>query len=324
MNRRLRWLWPLLAALALPLLLLACGRGEEAGPTPAPPVAHTPTPQATFPVTITDSLGREVTIPAEPRRIVSLSPRDTEILFALGLGPRIVAVDDFSDYPPEVEDKPKVGSAVTGLDVEAIASYRPDLIISPPTRLVPSALEPLGVPVLVLDDPPDIEGVYDLIRTEGRATGRLQEAEELVARMKAGFEEIRRQVAGVEKRPKVFYEVDGTDPVRPWTAGPGSFIDALITLAGGENVAAGGPSAYFQMSTEEIVRQAPEVIILGDHEFVSPEDVKARPGWGGIPAVQKGAIYPIDADLVSRAGPRLVDGARAIAAILHPELFQER
>ncbi|MDT7943039.1 MAG: ABC transporter substrate-binding protein [Dehalococcoidia bacterium] len=320
--------WPLrrslvpLVILVLALLTAACG--EEARPTPSP-TAATPSPVATFPVTITDSLGRQVNIPAPPQRIVSLSPRDTEILFALGLGPWVVAVDNLSDYPPEVEAKPRVGSAFTGLNVEAIAAQRPDLIISPPTRVVPSSLEPLGVPILALDEPKDIEGTYQLIRTIGRATGRVKEAEDVVARMRKGFEEIERKVMEARlPRPKVFFEIDGTDPGRPWTAGPGSFIDSLISLAGGDNVAGKGPSAYFQMSTEEIVRQAPDIIILGDAEFVSAKEVAMRPGWKDIPAVQKGAIYPIDADLVSRAGPRLVEGARAIAAILHPQLFQER
>jgi len=314
---------PAIAILVLALLSAACE--EEARPTLSPTATIAPSPVGTFPVTITDSLGRQVNIPAPPQRIVSLSPRDTEILFALGLGPQVVAVDNLSDYPPEVEGKPRVGSAFTGLDAEAIAAQRPDLIISPPTRVVPSSLEPLGLPILVLEEPRDIEGTYELIRTIGRATGRIGEAEEVVARMRSGFEEIRRKVMEARRpRPKVFFEIDGTDPGRPWTAGPGSFIDSLIALAGGENIAATGPSAYFQMSTEEIIRQAPEIIILGDAEFVSTNEVAMRPGWKDIPAVQRGAIYPIDADLVSRAGPRLVEGARAIAAILHPQLFQER
>ena len=127
----------------------------------------------------------------------------------------------------------------------------------------------------------------------------------------------------VAARPSVFYELDATEPAKPYTAGPGSWHDTFIKLAGGVNVAAGASSPWVQFSMEELVKSNPDLIILGDSSWgVTADAVKARPGWGSIKAVKSGAIYPIDNNLISRPGPRVVDGLEAIARIIHPELFK--
>jgi len=127
----------------------------------------------------------------------------------------------------------------------------------------------------------------------------------------------------VKERPRVFCEIDATDPSKPWTTGPGSFMDAMILLSGGTNVAADAESAWVQFSAEEIIAKDPDIIILADSKYgVTPESVRERPGWEVITAVKEGAIYDIDDDLISRPGPRIVDGLEAVARIIHPELFE--
>ena len=124
-------------------------------------------------------------------------------------------------------------------------------------------------------------------------------------------------------RPTVYYELDGTDPSKPYTAGPGSFVDALIARAGGANIGATLSSQYAQISLEQLLVANPDLILLGDSAYgTTPESVKQRSGWGGLTAVKNGNIFPFDDNLVSRPGPRLVDGLEALAKLLHPDLFK--
>jgi iron complex transport system substrate-binding protein len=124
----------------------------------------------------------------------------------------------------------------------------------------------------------------------------------------------------VDSRTRVFYELDGSDPAKPWAPGPGAFITTLIDMAGGESVSTGLQSEWAQISQEELLLQDPEIILLGDAAYgVSPEQVAARPGWSTLQAVKNQRVYPFDDNLVSRPGPRLVDGLIALAKIFHPE-----
>ncbi len=157
----------------------------------------------------------------------------------------------------------------------------------------------------------------------GTATGAEKEASQLAAQMRKRFDDITARAKGAGSRPKVFFELDATDPSKPYTPGPGSFIDALISLAGGSNIGASAKMQWAQLSTEEIIAQDPELIILGDVNYgVTVEMVKERPGWSVIAAVKNGAIYPIDDILISRPGPRIIDGLEDLARIIHPELFE--
>jgi iron complex transport system substrate-binding protein len=134
---------------------------------------------------------------------------------------------------------------------------------------------------------------------------------------------VAQQVAKASQKPTVFYELDGTDPTKPWTAGPGSFIDAMLTLAGGMNIGAGLKDQYAQISSEELVAQNPDVILLGDAPYgVTVESVGQRAGWKAIKAMKNNAVYTFDDNLVSRPGPRLIDGLETLAKLLHPELFK--
>jgi len=325
-----------IALLALvALLLAACGPTPT--PTPVPtqtplptvtPRPATPTPPPAFPVTVTDDAKRTVTIAQPPQRLISLAPSNTEILFALGLGSKVVAVgSSFDDYPPEAKALPKVAEPdVTKPNLEKIVALAPDLILMTggdplPLELI-NRLEGLKLTVLVIY-PRDIDGILKDIELIGTATGASKEAQALTASLRGRLNAVIAKAKTATSKPKVFYEVDASNPARPFTAGPGSFIDAMLNLVGATNVAAEAKSPWAEFSAEELVRQDPEIIILGDANYgVSVDSVKARPGWSTLTAVKKGAIYPIDDNLVSRPGPRIVDGLEALARLVHPELFR--
>jgi iron complex transport system substrate-binding protein len=289
-----------------------------ASPTPAP--TSTPEPQM---VTLTDDIGNTVEIEGSVERIVSLAPSNTEIAFALGLGDRVVGVTEFCDHPPEALEIAKIGDMEPNL--EQIVALDPDLVLGiggEPVSPAIGQLQGLGLTVLVLE-PTDLESMYHDIDLMGQATGVEEQAAELVADMRARVEAITSVTADVADRPVVFYELDATDPGRPWTVGPNSWHDEFIQMAGGVNLAGTQESAWVQLSAEEIVAQDPEVIILGDAAWgVSPESVAERPGWEVISAVQNGRVYPIDDNLVSRPGPRVVEGIEELARLIHPELFE--
>jgi iron complex transport system substrate-binding protein len=309
-------LWGLLALLIVALAgctgATAPGASESAG---------TEAPES---VSVVDDAGRTVEIARNPQRLISLAPSNTEILFALSLGDKVVGVTDFCDYPEEAQSIEKVGGIEHNL--EKIVALDPDLVLaiggSPAQVEKATEMEELGLTVLVLE-PGDIESILADIELVGKATGTEKAASELVTELRSRFDDITARAKGAESTPKVFFELDATDPSKPYTPGPGSFIDALISLVGGSNVAASAKMQWAQLSTEEIIAQNPEIIVLGDANYgVTIEMVKERPGWSVITAVKNGAIYPIDDILISRPGPRIIDGLEALARIIHPELFE--
>lgn len=274
-------------------------------------------------ISVVDDAGRTVEIARTPQRFVSLAPSNTEILFALGLDDEVVGVTDFCDYPEEAKAIEQVGTYFEP-NIEKIFSLSPDLVLAI-TGLpeVIAKLEELGIPALILD-PSDLEGILADIQLVGKATGAERKAEALVSEMRGRIAVVTEKAAEVKGRPKVFCEIDATDPSKPWTTGPGSFMDAMIRLSGGTNVAADAESPWPQLSAEEIIDKDPQIIILADSKYgVTAESVRERPGWEVITAVKEGAIYDIDDDLISRPGPRIVDGLEAVAKIIHPELFEQ-
>lgn len=340
---RLRYLVPALAAL-LAVAAVACNGGGP-GPTPTPsPSGPTPTPSpsveplatpltavfacagppettapdaSAFPVEITDSVGNTVTLEAPPQRIASLSAGHTEILYAIGAGDQVTAVDNTSDCPQAVNDLPKVNAFTPS--VEAIADLEPDLVVIffDPGDLQAS-LQNLDIAVLNLAAPASVQGVYEQTALLGEATGHAADAADLVADMQAEVQDIQSQIGEVTEGPTVFHEIDSTY----FTAGPGSFIADLYDILAAQNIADATGEAYPQMSAEAIIQADPEVIVLADEDAgETPETVKARPGWSSISAVQNARIHVIDPDIVSRPGPRLVEALRFLAMFLYPERF---
>ncbi len=305
---------------ALPALLLsviaACGGSAlpapSASPAPAASSAAATAATAVFPTNVTDHQGKSVTIAKRPERIVSIGPSNTEFLFALGAGDRVVAVDDFSDEPAAAKAKAKVGGVKP--NVEKIVSLKADLVVS--LRISDGSLERIagqGIPVLVMD----ARSIGDIARTAvalGTATGT--DGATLASSIDNGVEAIRAKTAGVTKR-RVFHEVDASDPTKLFTAGPGSFINELIELAGGINVAAKATSPFPQISPEEVIKADPEIIVLGDAGYgVTVDQVLARPGWSAITAVRTKRIVPADPNLFHRAGPRIVQAAEEYLKIV--------
>lgn len=296
--------------LALTLVLAACS-----APVPTPTLEPTP-------VTLTDDIGNVVEIGGVVERIVSLAPSNTEIAFALGLGSRLVGVTDFCDYPAEAVEIAKIGGVEP--NIEQIVALDPDLVLAiggEPTPPSIAKLQELGLTVLVLK-PTDLDSLYRDIELVGQAAGAEEEAKTLVAEMRARVKAVTDLTAGVSEKPVVFYELDGTDPAKPWTAGPGSWHDAFIQMVGGVNLAASQGSAWVQINAEEIVDQNPTIIVLGDAAWgTTPESVAQRPGWEVISAVKEGQVYPFDDNLISRPGPRVVQGIEELARLVNPELF---
>jgi iron complex transport system substrate-binding protein len=296
----------------------------------APSLAATPTPipATTYPVTLTDDEGREVTLDAEPERIVSLAPSNTEIVCALGACDRIVGVNDFRDGFPddvlaELEDVPNVAS-FTGVDREAVVDVEPDLVLAAGNNLTApadiAALDELGYPVLVLY-PESLDEVYADIELVGEALDAQVKAADVVTGMRHRVAAVEEAVAG-EDRPRTFYEVSLFSG-SIYTAGEGSFLASLIEIAGGDPNHGDATTTAIQL--EDLVEADPEVILLGDAAYdpsITAESVAQRQGWGEMTAVVEGRVIPMPEDiLITRPGPRIVDGLQALAHAIHPETF---
>lgn len=295
----------------LTALLAACA--PQATPTAAP-----------ADLTFADGLGREVTLTGLPQRIVSLAPSNTEILFAIGAGEQVVGRDQLSDFPEEAKAVTDIGSTFDALNTELIVSLNPDLVlaaeINTPEQV--KQLEDLGLTVYYLKNPTTLEEMYGNLELVAQMTGHQEEATTLIESLKARVAAVDEKIAPLSSRFSVFYELDATDPSKPFTAGKGTFITQLIERAGGDNIAS-DLEGYPQLSLEQVVAADPAFIILGDARYgVSPESIAQRPGWENLSAVKSGQVLPFNDDLVSRPGPRLVDALEELAKLMRPELFQ--
>jgi iron complex transport system substrate-binding protein len=299
----------LFGLLTLTLVLAACAPAAEPASTG---------------MTFTDGLGRTVNLPSPAQKVVSMAPSNTEILFAIGAGPQVVGRDEFSDYPAEARSLPSIGGSMGQYSYEQVAALKPDLVlasgINTPEQV--KALEDLGITVFYLGNPSTLEEMYANLELIAQLTGREEQAAALVESLKARVIAVDDKLAGAADKPVVFYEIDASDPNKPYTTGPGTFIDLLIARAGGMNLP-GLTDAYPQVSLEQIVLADPAVILLGDALYgTTPEIVAARAGWSEITAVRENRVLPFDDNLVSRPGPRLVDGLEALAQAIHPELYK--
>ena len=267
-----------------------------------------------FPVTITTPSGK-VTVASKPRRIVSLSPTATESLFAIGAGPQVVAVDDQSDYPKAA---PKTTLSGFTPNVEAIASYRPDLvIIAFDTKGLAAALRGLGIKVVHHDGAKTLAGAYQQIRQLGLVTGNAERATRVVLTMKTRINRIVRSSRTGSQGLSVFHELD---PLL-FTVTSNTFIGRVYAALGLENIAdaaEGAGSGYPQLSAEYVVASNPDLIVLADSVCCGQKasTVAARPGWDRVAAVRTGSIVRVDDSIASRWGPRLVDFFRAMSSAL--------
>lgn len=330
----------IVAAMALAL----AGCGGAGGPETVPPAQQTSTTttRATTPSTASstttttavpttvddgfpvrlDTAGGPVTVDARPEAIVSLSPTATEMLFGIGAGGQVVAVDEFSTDPPEA---PRTTLSGYTPNIEAIASFDPDLVlVSNDLDSVVGSLDALGIPVLLLPAVETIDGVYEQLELLGEATGHVDDAGRLVEETRTRIEEILASVPTLPEPLTYFHELDpGLYSVTSDT-----FLGSVYAMVGLENIADEADVdgfGYPQLSAEYVIERDPDLIFLADVECCdeSPETVAARPGWGGMTAVRDGAIFPVDGDLASRWSQRIADYLAFVVEVVSAHVREE-
>ncbi|HDN04503.1 MAG TPA: hypothetical protein ENF27_01025 [Chloroflexi bacterium] len=315
--------------LILSVVLGACATEPTveivAEPTQVSPTAVPTEEPEPAPIVLEDDLGFEVVLDEPAQAIISISPSLTEILFGIGAGGRLIGRDSNSMYPEAALEAADLGGMWDGIPVEEILAMEPDLVLAGEifSAEAIAELRDLGLNVYWQANPDDFEGLYENIRDIAVLTGTEDLADELIASLSARVAALEEKLAAVDETPLVFYELDASEPANPWTTGGGTFISYVINKAKGRNLGDSLESEWVQISSEELVAQDPDVILLSDALYgETPESVAERPGWGEIKAVVEGDVYPFDPFILSVPGPRLVEGFEQVAAILHPEIVE--
>lgn len=278
--------------------------------------------EGAFPVTLTDAADNELTIETAPATIISLVPSNTEILFELGLANEIIAVTDNDDYPVEASEKESIGGFE--LNIEKIISMNPEMVFAHEIGIGSGEgmqqIRDAGIPVFIVKDAKNFEETYATIETIGKVTGKTEEANKIVANMKAKMDEVLAKVAKVEEKKTVFLETSPAPDI--YTPGKNTFTQEMMDLVHAENIAS--EEGWFVMSPEEIVKRNPDVILVM-YDFVETaiEDVYARDGFDTITAIKNKEVIQVDENITSRQGPRLADGLEAFAKAIYPEVFGE-
>lgn len=274
--------------------------------------------ETTYPLTITDDFGNEVTFDEAPEKIISVAPSNTEVLFALGLGEKVVGVTEYCNYPEEATTKEKVGG-YAGPNTEAILDLEPDVVFG---EFIPDdvklLLEGAGVKVFGLSAV-SIEDVYNNINTIGQVTNTNENSQKIIDQMKEKKQEVIDTISQVEKK-SVFVDIGGF-----YSAGPNSFMNDMLSIINVENIAGDAETAWPQLNIEQIIEKNPQVYIS---LYTSAEDIKAIEGFQAIDAVANDNIYvlpfgTVENDIIQRPGPRCIDGLEVLAKTIYPEAFQE-
>jgi iron complex transport system substrate-binding protein len=271
------------------------------------------------PRTFVDDSGRKLYFAKAPRRVLSLAPSLTEMLFAIGLDEQIVGVTNFCNYPPAAAGKPKVG--YTQPNLESLLALSPDMVAAPGELLradVLAKLEALKVPTFIFEAK-SLEHVLAHIHTLGRIFERSSAADALTRHMRERIAEVSRRVQTVERK-RVLYVLSSHPLI---TVGPNSYIHQMIELAGGINVAAGTSGAYPRLSMETVLEKDPEILVfpVGSTESVPEHEQQTWKRWTGLSAVQRHRLHVVSSDALNRPGPRVVDGLEQLAQVIHPEAF---
>ncbi|TCZ73773.1 cobalamin-binding protein [Paenibacillus albiflavus] len=320
---------------SLLVVMTACG-AKTADPaataTPTPAAATTPAPEAKadahtqYPLTVKDATGQEFKFDKAPERIVSVSPAETESLFALGLGDKIVGVSDYDDYPEEAKSKPKMGS-ITKPTVEALIGAKPDIVFTGVSmkEATVEELRKVGIQIFKVE-PKTLDDVMNNIVLYGQITDANEAAQKIVTKMKQEIELVQSAVKDVkpEDRKKVLLEFSPG-----WTVGKGEFMSELITIAGGVNVAAElGITGWAEMNEELIIQQNPQVILYAD-KLVDDKSkktletlIRERASWSKVDAIVKNQLFGLDVNSLSRPGPRVTEGLLQVAKALYPDLVK--
>lgn len=267
----------------------------------------------------TDDAGKNITLKKKAKRIVSMAPSNTEILFALDLGDNVVGVTDYCDFPAEAKKKTKIGG-FSEPNIEKIISLDPDLVIAVAgvqDEFI-KRLREADIKVFV-SDPRKVKDIPDLIARIGRLGGAEDKADELADELDKRIDAVIEKVGAVEDDPLVFYEVY-SEPLM--TVGAASLIADVIKTAGGVNLGDKLEGEYPQISLEKLISEDPQVYVASTGSMAQPKDIAARSGWEALTAVKESRIYILDENKINRAGPRLIDALEELAGIIHPEQFE--
>ncbi len=294
----------------------------EIPPTSAPTSEPEPEPEQ---IVIIDDLETEIVLEGPAQKIISISPSLTEILFSVGAGDKLIGRDSNSMYPEAALEAVDLGGMWEGIPIEDLLAMEPDLILAGEIYSAEAIAElrELGLTVFWQANPDSFEGLYENIKDIAYLTGTEEQAATLVESLIKRVEGLTEKLQNVENMPLVFYELDASDPANPWTPGAGTFISYVIGQAKGLNLGDSLTGEWVQISSEALVAQNPDFVLLADALYgVTPESLAERAGWTVIKAVVDGNVYPFDPFILSVPGPRLVDGFEQLAEILHPEIVK--
>lgn len=335
MNKTMKkWLYPILMIVLAIGLLSGCGskdpdQSEVVNPLTSEQATtneanqETVSEQSAFPVTFTDADGVEITIEKQPERIVSLLPSNTEIAYALGAGDAVIGISDYDNYPPGVETKEKVGGLE--LNVEKILSLNPDLVLAHASGKFgwEAALQQLtdaGIKVVMIQNETSFAEVYQSIEMIAKATGYVANGEQMINEMKATVADFEQKASAISEGDQalVWVEVDPT----LFTTGKGTFINEMLEILHAKNIA-GEQDGWVQYTEEDVVHLNPDVILTtyGDYVENPAQQILARPAWQEVKAVKDQRVFDVDADMVTRTGPRLTKGLEELAKAIYPEIF---
>jgi iron complex transport system substrate-binding protein len=312
--------------------LLACAASENISVETLPPpgvnvlvASATPEASATpFVLELSDALGRNVQIIGEPRRVISLSSFITSTFFSAGAEHLLVGRDSLSLYPPEAEDIPSLGDMFSEFDAVQFIPLNADLVLADETYPFESILniEALGVPIFILPTAVELEDIYSNISIIGSLTNQQELFDLTIEDFQQRLASVGQVIGDTSPRPRVFYELEASDPENPWTYGAGTILDEILELAGSENAALNLEGTWVQLPLSELQAINPEFILLADAAYgIDLATLQARPGWTGLEAVLDGQVLAFDETIISKPGPRIIEMIEALAAEFHPNLF---
>ncbi len=277
--------------------------------------------QVSFPVTVTDDTGHKITIEKEPKRLISLAPSNTEILYALGCQDRLVGVTSYCNYPKAAKRKEKVGTFANP-NLEKILSLKPDIVFITNGIQEPviKRLEEAKITTFVVS-PKTVEGMIDDLVRVGKAVGNEDRAGKVSNGLKKRLAKVEKTLSHVKKKKTAFYELYH-EPLM--TVGAKSPINDILNKAGVINIAGDIQSAYPQYSLEILIQKDPDVYLASTGSMQSPGDILKRSGWAGLSAVKNNRVYVFDENIIDRPGPRMVDAVEKIAAAVYPDLFTKK
>lgn len=317
-----KWLSYSIIAL-LVIVLAACGAGSQSNSDKKTKQDTAQTSQAAFPVKVKDSRDKEITLKKQPKKIVSLMPSNTEIVYALGLEKELVGVTSNDDYPKSVKKKAQVGDM--NVNAEKVIALNPDLVLAHASSMgvsdeVFKQIESAGIPVFVVKDSTTFDTVYDSITQIGKLTGKTKEANQTIKDMKEKVASIEKKAKTISKedRKKVWIEVSGAPEI--YTTGKGTFMNEMLTMIGADNVAA-SEKGWVKFSEEQVVKLNPDVIIATYD--ADKNEIMKRPAWSSMTAVKEGNIEKVDQNKINRLGPRIVDGLEDLAKAVYPEVYNK-